>query len=265
MNGIADAFARAREQGRAALVGYLTAFDPDELNSAERLYAACEARLDVLELGVPFSDPTADGPGIQAAMVRALSAGATLDGVLRLAAAVRERFATPIVLFSYANPLLRRAPGVFAKAAAAGVDGLLVVDLPPEHGAQFRGAAAEAGLAWVPLVAPTTPDDRIGRVVADATGFVYAVTLKGVTGSALGVQHADRARALAEQLRRIRAHTDRPIAAGFGVRTPDDVAALAGQADGVVVGTALIEAAQESTADMAELVQALRAATERPG
>lgn len=263
MSRIGDAFCTAAQQGRAALVGYLTAFDPDEDNSAERLYAACEAGLDVLELGVPFSDPTADGPGIQAAMVRALSAGATVDGVLSLAKSVRERFETPIVLFSYANPLLRRAPGIFADAKAAGVDGLLVVDLPPEHGGRFRAGAARAGLDWVPLVAPTTPDARVGRVVADATGFVYAVTLKGVTGSALGAQRADRAAALTAQLRRIRSHTDRPVAAGFGVRTPDDVRVLAAAADGVVVGTALIEAAHESTADMAGLVQALRAATER--
>jgi tryptophan synthase alpha chain len=254
---IADAFAAAKQQGRAALVGYLTAYDPDAERSLQRLLTACEAGLDVLELGVPFSDPAADGPGIQAAMVRALSAGATSSRVLQLAAAVRARFELPIVLFSYANPLVRRGDALLRDAAAAGVDGLLVVDLPPEHSGPMRQAAATHGLDWVPLVAPTTPDDRIGRVVADATGFVYAVTLKGVTGSALATDRPE----LGAQLARIRAHTAAPVAAGFGVRTPDDVRSLAAVADGVVVGTALIEAAQRGIDELRTLVSQLRVAT----
>jgi tryptophan synthase alpha chain len=257
---IAQAFATAKAEGRAALVGYLTAYDPDLEGSRARILAACEAGLDVLELGVPFSDPTADGPAIQAAMVRARSAGATLRGVLELAAAVRRAFAGPIVLFSYANPLLHRGAEVLAReASAAGIDGLLVVDLPPEHAALLRDPAMAAGLRWIPLVAPTTPQERIARVVAGATGFVYAVTLKGVTGAALHAASPD----LASRLAMIRARTDRPIAAGFGVRTPEDVGTLAQHADGVVVGTALVAAGEQGPGELATLVRALKAGTRR--
>jgi tryptophan synthase alpha chain len=257
---IAQAFATAKAEGRAALVGYLTAFDPDLEGSRARILAACEAGLDVLELGVPFSDPTADGPAIQAAMVRALRSGATVSRVLELAAEVRQAFAGPIVLFSYANPLLRRGAEVLVqKAAEAGVDGLLVVDLPPEHASLVRDPAVAAGLDWIPLVAPTTPEDRTAKVVAGATGFVYAVTLKGVTGAKLHAGSPD----VAARLAMIRRHTDRPIAAGFGVRTEDDVRTLSQHADGVVVGTALVAAGEESPEALASLVRALKAGTSR--
>jgi len=259
---IAAAFASARAEGRAALVGYLTAYDPDRARSLANLAAACDAGLDVLELGVPFSDPTADGSAIQAAMVRARAAGSTLAGVIELAAAVRERFAGPIVLFSYCNPLLRRgAANVVADCVRAGVDGLLVVDLPPEHAAILRDPVRAAGLDLIALVAPTTPPSRIGSVVAAATGFVYAVTLKGVTGATLDTARPE----LAGQIAAIRAHTDLPVAAGFGVRTEADVRALAAHADGVVVGSALVDAAQRSEAALARLVRSLRAATTRAG
>ena len=255
---IAQAFAAAKAEGRAALVGYLTAFDPDLDGSRARILAACEAGLDVLELGVPFSDPTADGPAIQGAMVRARAAGATLAGVLSLAADVRQAFAGPIVLFSYANPLLRRgADAITREAAAAGIDGMLVVDLPPEHAAALREPAAAAGIRWIPLVAPTTPEERIAKVVASADGFVYAVTLKGVTGAALDAGSPD----VDSRLQMIRRHTDRPIAAGFGVRTPQDVTTLAQHADGVVVGTALVNAGEEGPETLATLVRQLRAGT----
>lgn len=257
---IERAFARARDEGRAALVGYLTAFDPDREGSLRRIEAACAAGIDVLELGVPFSDPAADGPAIQAAMVRALGAGATLEGVLQLAAEVRGFFDGPIVLFSYANPLVRRgAEALVSEAARAGIDGVLVVDLPPEHAAVLRGPVEAAGLKWIPLVAPTTPNERIASIVSGAPGFVYAVTLEGVTGAALDVERPD----LAAQLQAIRAHTDRPIAAGFGVRTPADVSVLARHADGVVVGSALIEAGKGSPEALGRLVAMLRAATGR--
>lgn len=261
---IAQAFAAAKAENRAALVGYLTAFDPDLQGSRARILAACEAGLDVLELGVPFSDPTADGPAIQAAMVRARQAGASLKGVLDLAAEVRRAFAGPIVLFSYANPLLRRGADAIARQAAdAGIDGALVVDLPPEHASILRDPLSSAGLRWIPLVAPTTPRDRIARVVAGADGFVYAVTLEGVTGAALDVASPDVAARLAARLAEIRRHTDRPVAAGFGVRTPTDVRTLAAHADGVVVGTALVDAGEGGPEDLATLVRALRAATAR--
>lgn len=257
---IAASFARAREEGRAALVGYLTAFDPDRKGSLDRLLAACEAGLDVLELGVPFSDPTADGPTIQAAMVRALASGATLAGALSLAAEVRARFDLPIVVFSYANPLLRHGVEKLVDgAAAAGCDGLLVVDLPPEHGEVLRAPARSRGLDWVGLIAPTTTPARRARVLAASSGFVYAVSLTGVTGAPL--DPADPR--LHDNLSSLKAATDLPIVVGFGVRRAEDVRALARSADGVVVGSALVEAGQRGPAALAELVGALRAGTSR--
>lgn len=260
VGALAARFARARAEGRSALVGYLTAFDPNREAAFERLCAACEAGLDVLELGVPFSDPSADGPTIQAAMVRALAAGATLSGVIDMAAALRQRFDVPIVLFSYGNPLLRLgAEQLVARASAAGVNGLLVVDLPPEHSAALRGPARAAGLDWVGLVAPTTTPQRRQAVLAAASGFIYAVSLTGVTGAPLDPADARLHAALAE----LRAATELPVVVGFGVRSPNDVRALSASADGVVVGSALVEAGSRGPAELAALVRELRAATAR--
>lgn len=257
-NRIAQTFQRCREEGRAALVGYLTAFDPDRQGSLDRLVAACEAGLDVLELGVPFSDPTADGPDIQAAMVRALEAGASLDAVLEIAAQLRRRFDLPIVLFSYANPLLRGgAEATVQRVAAAGIDGLLIVDMPPESAAELREPARAAGLDWVGLVAPTTTDARLRRIVGASSGFVYTVSLTGVTGAALDARND----ALQGLLARIRGAAEIPVVVGFGVREPAQVSELAPHADGVVVGSALVRAGQEGVEALAAKVRALRAAT----
>ena len=257
MSRIAGVFAATKAEQRAALVGYLTAFDPDRGTSLERIVAACEAGLDVLELGVPFSDPNADGPDIQAAMVRALSAGATLHGVLEMAREIRARVQTPIIVFSYANPLFVRGAVTFAaEAKDAGVDGVLVVDLPPEHAPVLRDAVAGAGLDWIGLVAPTTRPDRMGAIAEVTTGFVYTVTLRGVTGAALDATAPD----LEAQLAAVRDRFDVPVAAGFGIRTPEQAAALGRHADGVVVGSALVRAAQQSTDSLVKLVQSLRAA-----
>lgn len=257
MSRIAEAFAAAKADGRSALVGYLTAFDPDRETSRDRILRACEAGLDVLELGVPFSDPTADGPGVQAAMVRALASGATTDGVLSLASEVRARWDGPIVLFSYANPLIARGgDALLARAAEAGVDGLLVVDLPPEHAAELRDPARARGLDWISLVAPTTPTSRVPTVASMSTGFVYAVTLAGVTGATLDAGNPE----LAARLKTIADAASVPVAAGFGVRTPEQAAMLGRHADGVVVGSALVAAAQHGGDALAELTKALRAA-----
>lgn len=260
MSTISAAFDRAAAENRTALVGYLTAFDPTRERSRDQILAACEAGLDVLELGVPFSDPTADGPDVQGAMVRALGAGASLGKVLALATEIRARVATPIVLFSYANPLLAMGPDVLAGAVTqAGVGGLLVVDLPPGHADVLRAPAAKAELDWIGLVAPTTSSDRMAEVAAVTTGFVYTVTLKGVTGAALNVDDP----ALAAQLAQVRSAFDVPMAAGFGIRTPAQVQALAPRVDGVVVGSALIAAAQQGVEELRGLVQALSQATHR--
>lgn len=263
MKRLAHAFARCEAERRAALVGYLTAYDPDRAGSLERLRAACAAGLDVLELGVAFSDPTADGPEIQAAMVRALRSGSTLDGVLAIASALRLEFADlPIVLFSYANPLLRaqaRDGAWMTKLVAHGIDALLVVDMPSESAAQLYEPARAAGLDWIGLVAPTTTPHRRARVLAHASGFVYAVSLSGVTGAALDAQD----RALHAKLAELHAATTLPIVVGFGVRSPEQVGALASVAEGVVVGSALVRAGQEGVEALATCVAGLRAATRR--
>jgi tryptophan synthase alpha chain len=257
---LAARFAAARAEGRAALVGYLTAFDPTRRASLDRLLAACEAGLDVLELGVPFSDPTADGPTIQQAMVRALASGATLGGTLELAAELRRRVDVPIVLFSYANPLLRAGADALVDAAAqAGIAGLLVVDLPPEHAEVLRGPARARALDWVGLIAPTTTPARRAAVLAGSSGFVYAVSLTGVTGAALDPSDAKLHAGLAT----LKAATELPIVVGFGVRSAADVRALAGHADGVVVGSALVAAGARGPEALAGLVAELRAATGR--
>ncbi len=257
---IGQRFKACRDEGRAALVGYLTAFDPDREGSLARIFAACEAGLDVLELGVPFSDPAADGPTIQEAMGRALAAGATLEGSLEIAAAVRERFDLPVVLFGYANPLLRREPADLCQSlVAAGVDGLLVVDLPPEHCGILRDPARAAGLDWIGLCAPTSTEARIGRVLEVTTGFVYAVSLTGVTGTKLDVTDPG----LHAQLAALRERAGIPVAVGFGVRDAQQVHALAGHADGVIVGSALVEAGKAGPEALAAKIRELAAGLAR--
>lgn len=241
MNRIQRAFAERKARGEAALVGFLVAGDPTPEASERDLRAALDHGVDLLELGVPFSDPTADGPVIQAAGRRALSGGMTLKRTIELARRLRADYDQPIVLFGYAN--LFHSHGYEAScrdAAGAGVDGLLVVDLPFEEGGDLRAAAARHGLACIPLVAPTTPEPRMAALLQGAEGFVYYILVKGVTGARMEV--ADD---LAEHLARLRRHTPLPIAAGFGVRDGAQARALAAHADGVVVGSAFVQAAGE--------------------
>ncbi len=257
---IADAFQRAADEQRAALVAYLTAFDGGREHCLACVRAAAEAGADVVELGVPFSDPSADGPAIQAAMVRALGSGATLAGVIELVAELRRTSPVPVVLFGYANPIAAFGAGAFASTAArAGADGVLLVDLPPEHAAFVREPVRAAGLDWIGLVAPTTTAPRRAAVCASASGFVYAITLRGVTGAALGGDDDE----LRSQIAATRATTKLPIVAGFGVRTPAQAQRLAQVADGVVVGSALVEAALEGPEVLADRVRALRTAVAR--
>lgn len=251
---IAARFAACREAERAALIGYLTAFDPDRQGSLDRIFAACEAGLDILELGMPFSDPAADGPTIQAAMGRALAAGASLGGTLEIAAEVRRRFDLPIVLFGYANPLFRREPAkLCADLVSAGINGLLVVDLPPEHCAELRNPAQTAGLDWIGLCAPTSTEVRIASVLGVTTGFVYAVSLTGVTGAKLNVADPQ----LHAQLAALRERAGIPVAVGFGIREASQVQALADHADAIVVGSALVEAGLDGPAALAAKVRSL--------
>jgi len=251
-NRIADTFAELKAAGRKALVGYLTAGDPDPAASEQHVRTALDAGLDVLELGMPFSDPTADGPTIQEASRRALAAGMNLRKALDMVARIRGDYELPIVLFGYANPFfLYGYERICAESAQAGVDGLLVVDLSFEETDELRPVARRHGLCLIPLIAPTTPQERARAVLKDARGFVYYIMVKGVTGA------RDRVVSdLAEHVTLLRGVTDLPIVAGFGVSSGRQAREAAAAADGVVVGSALVRAAADGT--LAELVRELR-------
>jgi tryptophan synthase alpha chain len=240
---IADAFDRARNDNRAALVIYLCAGDPDLQSTEDLVVAAAEAGADVIELGVPFSDPTADGPAIQRAAERSLAGGTTLAKVLETVAAVRKRTDVPILLFGYYNPILSYGERKLVEdAAAAGADGFLVVNLPPEESEGLRGPAIERGLDFVPLVAPTSNPERIAQAAEAATSFIYYVSITGVTGSKAAdlVTASERAAALQRE-------TSRPVALGFGVKTQQDVAIVAPKVDGVVVGSAVVSVVENAS------------------
>ena len=263
MTRIGARFERCRAEGRAALVAYLTAYDPDAEGSFERMSAACAAGIDVLEVGVPFSDPSADGPDVQAAMVRALTAGSTLRGVLELVRRIRAVHDTPIVLFSYCNPILSQSEGVEAtvrRIKDVGVDALLVVDAPPEEASILKDPVTQAGLEWIGLVAPTSHVARREKVCAAASGFVYAVSLTGVTGASLDTNDA----ALRTYLSELKAATTLPVCVGFGIRTPAQARALAPIVDGVVVGSALLRAGISGVEPLRALVGSLADAVRQP-
>ncbi|MFO1187124.1 MAG: tryptophan synthase subunit alpha [Alphaproteobacteria bacterium] len=233
-------FAALKGEGRSALVAFITAGDPTIEQSGALLNALPDAGADLIELGMPFSDPMADGPAIQASSLRALKAGMTLQKTLELAAAFRNKDqATPLILMGYFNPILAFGAERFAKAAAAaGVDGFIIVDLPPEEEEEFKPFADRAGLALIRLVAPTTDDQRLARVLAGTSGFVYFISITGVTGT----REFDIGE-LKPHLERVRRATHLPIAVGFGIKTPERAAEVARLADAVVVGSAIVEAA----------------------
>lgn len=250
---IDEAFARIRADKRPGLVTYITAGDPDLRRSAQILEALDRAGADVLEVGVPFSDPLADGPVIQRATERALAAGGNLKASLALIETVRPRVKAPVVLFSYANPLLRMGIDRFARtAAAAGVDGVLALDLPIEEAGEFREALAASGLDRIFLLSPTTTEARIRKAAELGSGFLYGISRLGVTGA------RDRVAAGADDLvRRIRAQTSLPIALGFGISRPEHVAEVGAYADAAVVGSALVALIAEAAAspDLVERVE----------
>jgi len=250
MNRIDTRFAELKASGRKALVPFVTAGDPSLDATVPVMHALVEAGADVLELGVPFSDPMADGPAIQRSSERALARGAGLSFVLECVRRFRESDTdSPVVLMGYLNPVeIRGAERFAAEAAAAGVDGVLLVDLPPEEFDGFSDAFARHGLALILLAAPTTSDARLACLCEHARGYLYYVSFAGVTG-------ADRldTSAASERLRTIRARSSVPVVAGFGIRDASSAAAMATQADGVVVGSALVEvlAAAQDVADAA--------------
>ncbi len=239
-------FAKCAAEGRPALVTFVMAGDPDPATGQAILDALPAAGADVIELGMPFSDPMADGPGVQAAGQRALAAGMTLRKTLSMVEAFRTKDAeTPIVLMGYYNPIYIYGVDAFLAAAkSAGVDGLIIVDLPPEEDDELCVPAIEAGINFIRLTTPTTDERRLPAVLANTSGFVYYVTMTGITGATIK-SHA----AVGEAVQRIKAHTALPIAAGFGIKTADDAARIGADADGVVVGTALCNAVAGSLAD----------------
>jgi len=235
---IAARFAQLKAEGRGALMPFLEAYDPDPATSMALLRGLPGAGADLIEVGVPFSDPMADGPTVQRAGQRALKAGGTLAGALAMVRDFRrEDDETPIVLMGYLNPILAYGIESFCtEAADSGVDGLIVVDLPPEEADELAGPAREQGLDLIRLVAPTTDDARLPKVLAGTSGFIYYVAITGVTGT-----HSATQEALAAAIPRLRRHTDLPIAIGFGVRTPQQAAEAVQLADGAVVASALID------------------------
>jgi len=236
-------FAELAKQGRSAFVTFLMAGDPDPKTSLDIIKALPKAGADIIEIGMPFTDPMADGPSIQAAGLRALKAGMTLKKTLEMVRGFRkDDNTTPLVLMGYYNPIYIYGVDKFlADAKAAGVDGLIIVDLPPEEDTELCIPAMKAGLNFIRLATPTTDDKRLPAVLANTSGFVYYVSITGITGSA----SADT-KAVGEAVARIKRHTKLPVCVGFGIRTPDAARALAENANGAVVGTALVDALRAS-------------------
>ena len=239
--------------GRPALVAFVTAGDPNASATSAILDAIVEGGADVIELGMPFTDPMADGPAIQAANIRSLARSTTTADILRIATDFRARHPdVPLVLMGYANPMLRRGPEWFAQAAAnAGVDGVICVDTPPEEDDALGPALRAAGIAPIRLATPTTDAARLPAVLEGAGGFLYYVSVAGITG----LQQAQQA-SIEAAVARLKAATDLPVAVGFGVRTPDQAAAIARVADGVVVGSAIVELVAQHGEDAPAAVRA---------
>ncbi len=236
-------FAELKQQGRSAFVTFIMAGDPDLVTSLEIIRALPQAGADIIEIGMPFTDPMADGPSIQAAGLRALKAGTTLKKTLDLVRAFRKGDATtPLVLMGYYNPIFIYGVDKFLiDAKSAGVDGLIIVDLPPEEDEELCLPAMRAGLNFIRLATPTTDDKRLPAVLANTSGFVYYVSITGITGAA----SADSSK-VAAAVARIKRHTKLPVCVGFGIRTPDQARAIASTASGAVVGTALVDALRDS-------------------
>jgi len=255
MGRIETSFAK----GRPAFVAYIMGGDPDIETAQDVMNALPDAGVDIIELGFPFTDPMADGPVIEEAGIRARKAGTTLKSVIGMARTFREtdQF-TPIILMGYANPVYHMGYEMFSDAAAeAGVDGAIIVDLPPEEDGPLREAMDARGLSLIRLATPTTDAKRLPKVVSDSSGFVYYVSMNGVTGGAL-----ESGGSVKEQVSRVKAASNLPVVVGFGVKTPERATEIARDADGVVVGTAIVRALNENGKDAAlALVRSLAEAT----
>ncbi len=250
MSRIAETFVRVRAENRAAFVAYLCAGDPDLETSVKACRAVIENGVDVLELGVPFSDPLADGLTNQLAAQRALESGMTMAKVCELVRRIREFSQVPIIFYTYYNLVFANGVENYVRAAReAGVDGMLTLDLPPEESQEVAEACRKHGLQTVMIVAPTTPDSRIARIAAATTGFIYYVSREGVTGV-----RDQLAGNIPEMLGRIRKHTTLPVVVGFGISSRAQVAQVAAHADGVVVGSALVNCIKENLGSAEKIV-----------
>jgi len=262
MTRIDDTFARLRAEGRKAFVAYIMGGDPDPEASLAVMTGLPGAGVDIIELGMPFTDPMADGPTIQLAGQRALDAGMTIDKVLAMVRAFREGDATtPIVLMGYYNPIYARGVDRFlAEATSAGADGLIIVDLPPEEDDELCVPAQKAGMNFIRLATPTTDDRRLPTVLQNTSGFVYYVSITGITGSA-AAQAAD----VGPEVARIKAQTDLPVIVGFGITTPEAAQSIAGVADGCVVGSAIVKeiSAGKPVAEVLDFVASLAGGAHR--
>ncbi len=256
MTRLTDKFEALKAEGKTAFVTYTMSGDPDPATSLEIMRGLPGAGVDIIELGLPFTDPMADGPSIQKAALRALNAGQTLKGVLAMAVEFRkDDQTTPIILMGYYNPIYSHGVEAFlTDAKAAGIDGLIVVDLPPEEDDELCQPANDAGLHFIRLATPTTDDKRLPAVAANTSGFVYYVSITGITGAAEA-----EASAVAPEVERIRALTGLPVCVGFGIKTPQRAADIAKVADGVVVGSAIVDriGAGDSVADVLGFVKDL--------
>ncbi len=249
MTRIAETFARCRNEQRAAFIPFIMAGDPSHAACAALLASLPAAGADIIELGIPFSDPMADGPVIQAAGKRALDAGASLSQTLALARDFRQNHATPLVLMGYLNPIYVYGYEAFARdAVVAGVDGVIIVDLPPEEASELEPLLSAHGIALVRLIAPTSVPARLPLLADKANGYLYYVSITGITGAASAT-----ATAVAENIAAIRAASPLPVCVGFGIKTPQDVANLAPLADGVVVGSAIVQHIAQSGGDVASI------------
>ena len=255
---IARRFAELRRAGQMGLVAFITAGDPSLAATEPIVLALAEAGADVIELGVPFSDPVADGPAIQRASERALRAGTTLAGVLDAVQSIRRKSDVALVLFSYYNPVLQMGLERFAeRAAAAGVDGVLITDLTPEEAGEYRRIVTARGLDTIFLAAPTSPDERLARIAECSSGFLYVISRTGVTGTKDSLPED-----LPALVRRVRRVTSLPIAVGFGISLPGHVSVLGGLADAAVVGSALVEEIEHAaTVEAAQAAVAARVRT----
>ncbi|MDR1384730.1 MAG: tryptophan synthase subunit alpha [Planctomycetaceae bacterium] len=263
MTRLTETFEKTRREKRAALIGYITAGDPDLERSFEIIDAACDAGLDVLELGVPFSDPTADGPVIQRASSRAIKAGMTLEKGIEFVKRLRQKYELPIILFSYFNPIFAMGTERFVHAASiAGADGMLVVDLPSENANEImRHVQKPNELHFIRLISPTTDLVRRNEILCQSDGFVYVVSRRGVTGGGSG--NKIDWNALKQEVSEMRRETSVPLCIGFGISSPEDVRAAGSIADGVIIGSAFQRRVEENpdTAKqtIAEYVRQLRA------